>query len=296
MNLILLSQEEADAADAAGGVLELPADDRRAVHVATVLKPEAGASVRLGVVGGGAGRVAVAVLERGCVRLGPWVQEHRETGHSPTVPSPALLRSLPPLPPPPSVELLLAMPRPKVMMRLWSMIAQLGVTRITLTNACRVEKSYFSSQAVDRSRYMAELQEGLEQAVCTRMPEVRIEMRLKPFVEDDLDALCPPGSVQRLVCHPGSGPSIAQAVSRERPGGLLLAIGPEGGWVDFELELLRSRGFEQVSLGPRVLTTEVAVVSLLTLASDALRHSQAPCAKGGPTGVPDGVVAVAPAA
>ena len=54
-----------------------------------------------------------------------------------------------PLEPPKHVELLLAMPRPKVMMRLWSVLAQLGLRRVVLSNACRVEKSYFSSQATD---------------------------------------------------------------------------------------------------------------------------------------------------
>merc|ERR1719291_1292203 len=157
-------------------------------------------------------------------------------------------------------------------MRLWSTLAQLGVRRITLTNACRVEKPYFSSQATDPAKYVPELTEGLEQACCTRMPEVRVEMRLKPFLEDALDSLCPPGEVLRLLCHPGAASTpVAEAVAAARsaapapprrtgppPRGVLLAVGPEGGWVDFELDLLRSRGFEQVSLGPRVLTTDVA--------------------------------------
>ncbi|CAK0890815.1 unnamed protein product [Prorocentrum cordatum] len=200
---------------------------------------------------------------------------------------PRALRLAPAPPEPPWVELLLALPRPKVMMRLWSTLAQLGVRRITLTNACRVEKPYFSSQATDPAKYVPELLEGLEQACCTRMPEVRVEMRLKPFLEDALDSLCPPSEVLRLLCHPGpASASVAEAVAAARPAapgpprrtgppprGVLLAVGPEGGWVDYELELLRSRGFEQVSLGPRILTTDVAVVSLVSLAMDALAAS-----------------------
>merc|ERR1712224_1021369 len=109
-----------------------------------------------------------------------------------------------------------------------------GVRRVTIVNACRVEKPYFSSHAVDPARYGPELLEGLEQAVCTRLPEVRMEMRLKPFIEDTLGEICPAG-VLRLLCHPGPGGRriaevvAAAAASAEqdlRPRGVCLAVGP----------------------------------------------------------------------
>jgi RsmE family RNA methyltransferase len=40
---------------------------------------------------------------------------------------------------------------------------------------------------------------------------------------------------------------------------VVLAIGPDGGWVPFEIDLLARCGFVPVSLGPRVLRVEVAV-------------------------------------
>jgi len=279
MNLILLSDEEEEAlAEEGSGSLLLPPEDRRARHIVTVLRPEPGATVRLGLIGGGIGRARVAILEGGAVRLEPLPEAPR-------------LRSAPPGPEPPRIEVLLAMPRPKVMMRLWAVLAQLGVRRVVLINAYRVEKAYFSSQAVDRAKYLPELLDGLEQAVCTRLPEVRVEMRFKPFVEDTLDGLSPRGEVLRLLCHPGedsqrigeavAGAARAASASAASPGerlprprGVLLAVGPEGGWVDFELQLLRSRGFKQVTMGPRVLTTETAVCSLVTLAADALAQLQ----------------------
>ena len=52
------------------------------------------------------------------------------------------------------------MPRPKVMGRLWSVIAQLGIRRVIITNAFRVEKPYFSSQALDPSKYTQDEQCG----------------------------------------------------------------------------------------------------------------------------------------
>lgn len=278
MNLILVSDEEEEALAALGGGGEvlLPLGDRRARHIVTVLRPEPGATVRVGVLGGGVGRVAVAVQEGGAAGSGA-VRLTALPG------TPRLkLAELPAEAP--HIEVLLAMPRPKVMARLWSVLAQLGVRRVVLINASRVEKCYFSSHAVDPAKYLPELMEGLEQAVCTRLPEVRIETRFKPFVEDTLDQLCPASTLLRLLCHPGEGSQrIAQAVSGARRAaaaageparcGVLLAIGPEGGWVDFELHLLQRHGFRQVTLGSRILTTDVAVVSLVTLAADALAQS-----------------------
>ncbi|CAE8612255.1 unnamed protein product, partial [Polarella glacialis] len=94
---------------------------------------------------------------------------------------------------------------------------------------------------------------------------------------DHLDSFSSPDGVLRLLCHPGdNGVRIAEAVAASRlssgrpPRGILLAVGPEGGWVDYELELFRRHGFIQVTLGPRILTTEVALVSLASLAADAL--------------------------
>ena len=40
-------------------------------------------------------------------------------------------------------------------------------------------------------------------------------------------------------------------------------MGPEGGWIDYEVEKFVSRGFTPVSMGPRVLRTDTAVVALL---------------------------------
>lgn len=237
--------------------LILPQEDRRARHIATVLKPGPGATLRVGVVDVGVGRLSVSVRAGGEVEL-----SCKELVLEPLAPSP-------------HVELLLAMPRPKVMMRLWSVLAQLGLRRIVLTNAWRVEKAYFSSHSTEPKRYIPELLEGLEQAVCTSLPEVRIEMRLKPFIEDQVDVLFPKDRYLRLFCHPGAGLRLRDTVTGQKPQAVVLAVGPEGGWVDYEVQLFREHGFVQVSLGRRILTTDVAIISLTTLAADALAESAA---------------------
>jgi 16S rRNA (uracil1498-N3)-methyltransferase len=50
---------------------------------------------------------------------------------------------------------------------------------------------------------------------------------------------------------------------------MLLAVGPEGGWEEpEELDRFHLLGFQQVTLGPRILRSDVAVISLLSLANE----------------------------
>ena len=44
---------------------------------------------------------------------------------------------------------------------------------------------------------------------------------------------------------------------------ILLAIGPEGGWIDDEVALLEEHGFVRYSLGSRILRTDTATIALL---------------------------------
>ena len=99
---------------------------------------------------------------------------------------------------------------------------------------------------------------GLEQAIDTQLPEVHLHPYFKPFVEDRLDAIA--GDSTRLVAHPVA----TQALPSKPLDDLTLVIGPEGGFIPYEIEKFAELGFSAVSLGPRILTVEVAVSSLLS--------------------------------
>ena len=66
-----------------------------------------------------------------------------------------------------------------------------------------------------------------------------------------------------LVAHPEAGEGLKQALGTEISGRTLLAVGPEGGWVDFEIDKFIEQSFVPVSMGERVLRTDTAVVALL---------------------------------
>jgi RsmE family RNA methyltransferase len=238
VNLILL---DASALDARGHA-RLHGDQAR--HVREVLGATVGQEIRIGVLDGPKGLGRIDRVDADHVELTCTLDDGA--------------------PPRPTVDLLLALPRPKVMRRLWAQLAALGVGRIVLTNAARVERNYFDTHVLSAECYRPLLVEGLQQAQDTHVPLVSIHRRFRVLIEDELDGLCPEG--RRLVAHPGGDlPSIHGA--RAGGGQTLLAIGPEGGWDAFELGLLEAHGFTRVSMGARTLRTDTACVALLAALS-----------------------------
>jgi RsmE family RNA methyltransferase len=248
MNLLLLEPHEfrEDGTAVLG--------DRRARHLRSVLGVAAGSVVRIGVVDGpvGLGIVTDISDDRVAIR---WAAEEA-------------------IPERPRVDLLLALPRPKVLRRLWPHLAALGVGRVMLTNAAKVERDYFDSHYVRPEGFRPLLVEGLEQARDTRLPLVTIHKQFRKLVEDELLALCPKG--RRLVAHPSGRIALRTALRKVwKDERVLVAVGPEGGWNDFERDLLTRHGFVEVGLGPRTLTTTTAVIALLALVHDALTPARA---------------------
>ena len=58
--------------------------------------------------------------------------------------------------------------------------------------------------------------------------------------------------------------------SRETEGEILLAIGPEGGWAENELQLFRKAGWISASLGPTILRAETAAIAALAITISVL--------------------------
>lgn len=235
MNTLLLTPEE--AAGARDGRVRIAADDRRAVHVRTVHRAAVGDELAVGVLGGALGTGRIVALADGEIEL-------------------ALTLDRDPPPPLPLV-LVLALPRPKVMRRVLQAVTTLGVKRLALIAAWRVEKSYWESPLLAAAAVHAELVLGLEQAGDTMLPVVSLHRLFKPFVEDELPALA--AESRRLVAHPAAPHECPRALREP----VTLAIGPDGGFTDYEVGALHATGFDPVSLGPRVLRVEQAVAALV---------------------------------
>jgi RsmE family RNA methyltransferase len=161
----------------------------------------------------------------------------------------------PPAPPP--LTLLLAMPRPKVLRRLIQGITTLGVKRIYIMRTWRVEKSYWQTPLLDEKALLDEMYLGLEQARDTVLPRIEVRRQFKPFVEDELPAIA--RDTLRLAAHPGAGQACPRGVGQP----VTLAVGPEGGFIPYEIEALQKIGFTPVSMGERTLRVEQAVPALV---------------------------------
>ncbi len=226
MNLILFEPEEIDQ--------PLPKHDPRAVHILSILKSGEGDSLRAGVVNGRKGRLTILSAEGESLRFDFAPEDEPESLYP--------------------VELVIGAPRPLVTKRLLKDLSSLGLGKLLFTRTDLSEKSYLESGLWKNGEYRRHLYEGAEQAVSTRIPEVR----LFPRLEACLEALQP--ATRRFVLDPTRGRLRIQDVPLDARH-VALAIGPERGWTNGELDTFSRFGFEYLRLGDRILRTEAACLA-----------------------------------
>lgn len=210
-------------------------------HVTKVLGAKVGDTLKIGQIGGSLGTAIIESITSDSIQLSN-VQLN-------TVP-PAKL----------DLTVILALPRPKVLRRLIMDMTALGVRDIILINSYRTQKSYWQSPMLERIDEF--VLEGLQQSIDTIVPSITLQKRFKPFVEDTLASLM---NSRAIVAHPYSQQSFSEFLqkqpSRELPS--IVCIGAEGGWIDYEIELLSAQGCTPVHIGSRILRTEAAVNAIL---------------------------------
>lgn len=244
MNLLIVEHHELDAT----GCVSLAG--ARAAHLTRVLHVTRGQNVRVGLLDGPFGTATVVDALDDTVRL-QCVLDRQTPERS-------------------RVDVLLALPRPKVMRRLWAQLAALGVGQIVLTNAAKVERDYFDTHILREEAYRPLLIEGLQQARDTRLPRVSIHRGFRALVEDGLGDLFREG--RRLLADPSAIRPVRSRIG-PRDERVLVAIGPDGGWNDFERDMLVAHGFEATGMGTRTLRVDTACIALLAIVHDALRPS-----------------------
>jgi 16S rRNA (uracil1498-N3)-methyltransferase len=232
VNLVLLFEE-----DFVQGTQRVRLRGRRLQHVVSVHRARVGEILRVGVLNDRVGTGVISRLD----------DEGLEMEVTLDQPPPAVL----------PVTLLLALPRPKSLKKVVQAVTAMGVKRIVLMETWRVEKSFWQSPVLGAAVLREQMIQGLEQARDTMLPEITLRRRFKPFVEDEVPALI--AQTRALLAHP---PAVA-ACPRHVDTPITLAVGPEGGFTAYEVEMFERRGFEPVSLGARSLRVEHAVPALL---------------------------------
>ena len=231
MNLVLLVPEDLITPDLAR------LTGRRLQHVREVHRAKVGDDLAVGLLNGNMGRRRVLSLDDEALELALSLDQ---------APPPKL-----------PLTLVIAVPRPKVLNRVVAAAASLGAARIVLLNAWKVEKAYWASPKMKPENLREQLVLGLEQAKDTVLPDLRLARLFRPFVGDDLPGFLAGGV--GLMAHPGTG----GAAPRDMAGPVTLAIGPEGGWIEPEVQSLLKAGLHPLDLGPRILRTETALATLV---------------------------------
>ena len=155
------------------------------------------------------------------------------------------------------LTVVLALPRPKMIRRIFRSLAELGVEQLIIINSYKVEKSFWQSPALQPENIRRYLIEGLQQAKDTVLPQVQFQKRFKPFAEDELPSII--AGNRALIAHPGLGQRCPHQLNERTT----LAVGPEGGFIPYEIEKLQAIGFEGVDLGERILKVENALTILI---------------------------------
>ena len=311
----------------------LKKDDYRCKHIETVLKSKSGDSVRIGIVNGKQGLAKVLWNKDIIQQSQAQNDDNNDSDSDPfnlkkskqnkenswylklEIIESTMQEIIDPISD--SITLILALPRPKVLNRLYPIISSLGIKEIVLINAKRVEKCYFNSKYLEENRYTKGLMAGMVQCRDTKLPNLTIERDLENFIENKLPIMYPKDESVRIVAHPGEHlPRIGELpcfkdtdkeiddekdaendgddndklenemsldeqthqklmdgqemkenvnVNKRRNKQFVILIGAEGGWIDDEIAMLEKNDFNVCSLGMRILRTDVACVSLLSI-------------------------------
>lgn len=230
MNLIILFEE--DFASEHRVVLS----DHRLQHVRCVHRAKIGDTLRVGLLNGKMGEGLIEELNESRLSL------HIKLDTAP--------------PPPLPLTLIVALPRPKMIRRILRTTAEMGVKSLYFINSYKVEKSYWQSPALETDTVRGYLIQGLEQSCDTILPTIHLKKRFKPFVEDELTDIIKDS--EALLAHPGLGAYCPQPLNKTAT----IAIGPEGGFIPYEVEKMQSIGFKGIHLGKRILRVENAITTL----------------------------------
>jgi len=235
-----LTRVHLDAVLAPGAIVELPRET--ASHLAKVLRARSGDPL---ILFSGDGREYAGSVEsvrgsRVTASVGNGADVDRES--------------------PFAITLVQCVPRGDRMDFIVQKATELGVTRIVPVLSQRSVVRLDAAQAESKAaHWRAVVVNACEQCGRNRLPIIEPPAPLIDYLGSDAAGAAP--RTARFVLEP----DLAAAAA---PGALgtaaQIAVGPEGGFGDEELDAFRIAGFLRLRLGPRILRTETAAIAALT--------------------------------
>jgi len=139
---------------------------------------------------------------------------------------------------------------------------ELGITRIVPIIARRTDSHLAAAAMKRRERWQRLALQASEQSRRAAPPEIAAPAKLKELAS---------GTGSRIVLAESENNTRLRDALQSCPSDLTLAIGPEGGWTNDELQWFRESGWTAASLGDTILRAETAAIVATTLALDALQ-------------------------
>jgi 16S rRNA (uracil1498-N3)-methyltransferase len=136
-------------------------------------------------------------------------------------------------------------------------LTELGVTRLV---PLETERGVATASAGSIDKLRRAVIEASKQCRRTRWMEIE-PAPFAAFLANPWGVVATPVAGRRLIAHPGADPLVGTPFG----GPVAVAVGPEGGFSDAEVESATVAGWRPVSLGPRVLRIETAAVALAAI-------------------------------
>lgn len=235
MNIIILSEK-----DKAGNAYYKVSDDRFH-HIKNILKSEVGDTIEIGLLNQSIGTARIGKILENEIFLEDIKFSNKQKDFY-------------------NIDIVCALPRPQTLKKVLSISASMGVNNLFLIRSEKVEKSYFESPLLKEENYTKFLIEGLSQGKRIQLPKVSIHKSFKQFFDNYFSKK--QNSIIKLLAHPNSKNYINQ-LKLKKAERYILAIGPEGGWNNFEVEFMLNIGFIPFKISKNILRVENAVSASL---------------------------------
>ncbi|MBK8944311.1 MAG: RNA methyltransferase [Ignavibacteriae bacterium] len=215
--------------------------DERFIHVKNILKSEIGDILEIGLLNVQLGKARIVYLDEKKLELE--IIDLFDTEKTKL-----------------NIDLICALPRPQTLKKVLAISATVGVRNLFFIKSEKVEKSYFHSPLLFEENYTKYLVEGLSQGKQIFLPNVSFHNRFKIFFEDEFHSN---NYDTKLLAHPNSENNLLK-FDFSNINNIVVAIGPEGGWNDFEINFMQSLGFKKFLLSKSILRVESAIISALS--------------------------------
>lgn len=239
MNLLILSEKDQISNN------QFIISDHRSEHILDILKLSTGSQINLGLINKFTGTGIIEKIDKNKITI---------IIHESNIKTKAKQ----------NIDIICALPRPQTIKKILFICGMTAIRNIYFIRANRVEKSFFQSPLLDEKEYSKHLIEGMSQGKQIFLPQVSFHSKFKPFFEDYLpENIDKNKNSFKLLPDMEADFSLDKNMIKNQTD-LLLAIGPEGGWVPFEIEMMESLGFRKFKLSDYTLRVEHALMASIS--------------------------------